>query len=515
MKPGFCRPSDRAARAFVLASSVRANRGDPRRPRRSPTRRPPRGWPLAGGARPCPRLRPRAGSGPHPGRADAAPARLHRCPARRLGSPRLRAAVPRAMALAAALEPAQNGSPAARQHAAAERPRQRLSPRVRLPARAASAIRRRPPSRSTAVPAAGGRRARSGREPVSAPERRRAVERLLGLWLDVARDVVLVRADGSRSVRDTVPFSRSSPRQRRPSRPAPRSEYLHRGARAARAARSECLAGADRRFGGPCLARPVPAHRRERLDGRRRADPQARCDRPRPRPGVGFRYFVLRQAQRLELQGWVANEPDGSVRCVAEGPRERLVNLEERLHEGPPSAIVERVSVAWMSGRPERWTIRRQERWSPRDPTVAGRGSPRSGGGITRSSRRGVTPIGSWLPGLVGHTGGRTCAPSSPRWSTTLPRTCRRYTAQSSVKSVDELEASGDRVMARRVRAKAMQETTHGPGTNGVQDHLQNLLRRTTTETAGLRSAPPTAGELSTSICRSPAGSGRLTLAGG
>jgi acylphosphatase len=66
--------------------------------------------------------------------------------------------------------------------------------------------------------------------------------------------------------------------------------------------------------------------------------------------GVGFRYFVLRQAKHLDLSGWVANEPDGSVRCVAEGPRERLVNLEERLHEGPPSAIVERVSVAWMPG---------------------------------------------------------------------------------------------------------------------------------------------------------------------
>ena len=66
--------------------------------------------------------------------------------------------------------------------------------------------------------------------------------------------------------------------------------------------------------------------------------------------GVGFRYFVLREAKNLDLSGWVANEPDGSVRCVAEGPRERLVNLEERLHEGPPSAIVERVSVAWMPG---------------------------------------------------------------------------------------------------------------------------------------------------------------------
>jgi acylphosphatase len=64
--------------------------------------------------------------------------------------------------------------------------------------------------------------------------------------------------------------------------------------------------------------------------------------------GVGFRYFALREAQSLGLVGWVANEPDGSVRCVAEGSRERLDDLVTRLKEGPPAAIVENVSVAWM-----------------------------------------------------------------------------------------------------------------------------------------------------------------------
>jgi acylphosphatase len=64
--------------------------------------------------------------------------------------------------------------------------------------------------------------------------------------------------------------------------------------------------------------------------------------------GVGFRFFVLREAMELELDGWVANTPDGSVRCVAEGPRRRLEALLERLRDGPPSAIVERVSDAWM-----------------------------------------------------------------------------------------------------------------------------------------------------------------------
>ena len=64
--------------------------------------------------------------------------------------------------------------------------------------------------------------------------------------------------------------------------------------------------------------------------------------------GVGFRYFVLREAQVLGLVGWVANVPDGSVECVAEGPRDRLEAFLERLRAGPPAAIVDGVSAAWM-----------------------------------------------------------------------------------------------------------------------------------------------------------------------
>jgi acylphosphatase len=64
--------------------------------------------------------------------------------------------------------------------------------------------------------------------------------------------------------------------------------------------------------------------------------------------GVGFRYFVLLEATALELTGWVANTRDGSVRCVAEGPREQLEALLERLRAGPPAAIVEGVGDLWM-----------------------------------------------------------------------------------------------------------------------------------------------------------------------
>lgn len=63
--------------------------------------------------------------------------------------------------------------------------------------------------------------------------------------------------------------------------------------------------------------------------------------------GVGFRMFVRAEARRLGLTGWVANEPGRTVHCVAEGPRDVLERLLERLREGPAGAWVERVQVAW------------------------------------------------------------------------------------------------------------------------------------------------------------------------
>ena len=49
----------------------------------------------------------------------------------------------------------------------------------------------------------------------------------------------------------------------------------------------------------------------------------------------------------LDLTGWVANERDGSVRCVAEGPRAALDGLLKALETGPSGALVERVTTAW------------------------------------------------------------------------------------------------------------------------------------------------------------------------
>ncbi|MEJ2413164.1 MAG: acylphosphatase [Anaerolineales bacterium] len=61
--------------------------------------------------------------------------------------------------------------------------------------------------------------------------------------------------------------------------------------------------------------------------------------------GVGFRYFVLREAQSLGLTGWVRNRWDGSVEVVAEGDVEELRSLAGALEKGPPSSSVTKVDT--------------------------------------------------------------------------------------------------------------------------------------------------------------------------
>ena len=56
--------------------------------------------------------------------------------------------------------------------------------------------------------------------------------------------------------------------------------------------------------------------------------------------GVGYRWFVEREAAALRLDGWVANRADGSVEVMAEGPPEALDRLVLQLWEGPSGSSV-------------------------------------------------------------------------------------------------------------------------------------------------------------------------------
>ena len=59
--------------------------------------------------------------------------------------------------------------------------------------------------------------------------------------------------------------------------------------------------------------------------------------------GVGFRWFVEREAHILGVAGWVRNNHDGSVEVLAQGTRDQLSGLRSRLREGPRAARVDDV----------------------------------------------------------------------------------------------------------------------------------------------------------------------------
>lgn len=59
--------------------------------------------------------------------------------------------------------------------------------------------------------------------------------------------------------------------------------------------------------------------------------------------GVGFRWFVEREAQTLRISGWVRNSSDGSVEVLAMGTPDQLSGLRSRLRQGPRAARVDDV----------------------------------------------------------------------------------------------------------------------------------------------------------------------------
>jgi len=59
--------------------------------------------------------------------------------------------------------------------------------------------------------------------------------------------------------------------------------------------------------------------------------------------GVGFRWFVQREAGELDLHGWVRNTEEGDVEVLAAGDPTDLNELRASLKRGPRGSRVDRV----------------------------------------------------------------------------------------------------------------------------------------------------------------------------
>ena len=79
--------------------------------------------------------------------------------------------------------------------------------------------------------------------------------------------------------------------------------------------------------------------------------------------GVGYRYFVEREAQSRDLEGWVRNRRDGSVEAAFSGPAEAVTAIIEACRRGPSSARVEALQDE--AGNPDMLNLRQAgERFS-------------------------------------------------------------------------------------------------------------------------------------------------------
>jgi acylphosphatase len=59
--------------------------------------------------------------------------------------------------------------------------------------------------------------------------------------------------------------------------------------------------------------------------------------------GVGFRWFVHREAAEIGLRGWVRNTDDGHVEVVVAGDEAQIAELKSALHKGSRGSRVDAV----------------------------------------------------------------------------------------------------------------------------------------------------------------------------
>jgi len=77
--------------------------------------------------------------------------------------------------------------------------------------------------------------------------------------------------------------------------------------------------------------------------------------------GVGFRYSMAEEAERLHVTGWVRNRHDGTVEAVVDGAPDAVEGILAWVRRGPRGASVTDVQVAEIPESFERFEMRPTE----------------------------------------------------------------------------------------------------------------------------------------------------------
>lgn len=64
--------------------------------------------------------------------------------------------------------------------------------------------------------------------------------------------------------------------------------------------------------------------------------------------GVGYRASVARSASELPITGWIKNQLDDTVKCVAEGDEAVLRTLINILYDGSAVSHVDKIHIDWL-----------------------------------------------------------------------------------------------------------------------------------------------------------------------
>ena len=69
--------------------------------------------------------------------------------------------------------------------------------------------------------------------------------------------------------------------------------------------------------------------------------------------GVGFRYFILRNAESLGLKGYTKNLYSGEVFTLVEGDKGKIEDLFNKIKIGPSHSSVKNCKIFWQDFKNE------------------------------------------------------------------------------------------------------------------------------------------------------------------